>query len=413
MKYLKLYEEFRLMFESQTSSEPVGIAVLGAPAGGKSFLTKKIADLTNDSKIKRALDPTGKRVDLTVDVLRGEFLSKDATEQLKGFVHAFYLMKQKAKDNESMFGGWFNDIKKLWSEKFSGLLPDLKVSVEGEELLFNGKKALENIDVLETIDTDGFLSKLDNYKDYKRVVRYFQDMKQGDAIDKKLDVSYDEAGDEPYKIISNIDKLHNSGYITDVFLIHPENVASNLIQNFYRVTTGGDGGRDSSGSIIQAFNDIEKSQKIYSDNAEKTVNVKSSELDNPKNPAANLLQQANTEDDKKMGDKPIDVFVKVAPMAPENAYKTFLDKLNGEIEGGRKVDADEQKAVFKSLLRYACFNINDIPEDAKSTLLKLTSDLTNEDALQVLKKASESGNYVFKFGGVTTELVSRAEKILK
>ena len=180
MGYIKLYEQW--LSEKKIAkqlSEPVGIAVLGAPAGGKSYSIKKLIDISNDARIERTLT---KGVTLTVDVLRGEFLSKDPVEQLTGFAKTFYLMKQKAAGNEAEFGKWYTDIKNLWAEKFKQLLPDLKISVEKDQLLFNGKPALDNLSDLDKVDGKGLIDKLDKYNDYKRVVRYFQEMKQEDAV---------------------------------------------------------------------------------------------------------------------------------------------------------------------------------------------------------------------------------------
>jgi hypothetical protein len=397
---IKLFEEFSQIFEAEgeqqaSFSEPVGLAVLGAPAGGKSYTMNKIADIANDSRIKRTLDSG---VVLTVDKLREEFLSKNPIDQLQGFVYAFYLMKQKAEGNPEEFGKWYSDIQKLWSEKFSSILPDLKVSVKDGELLFNGKSAIENLEDLEKIDSKGLIDKLDKYNDYKRVVRYFQDLKQSDAVSKTLDVSYDEAGDEPTKIVGNMDKLHKQGYVTDVFMIHPENVASNLVQNFYRVVTGGDGGRDSSGAIVQAYNDIEKNIGTYKDNAEEVIKVKSQEIEKTSGP----LQRANVNDDTRKGDKPIDVFVQVEPMAPGLAFSTFSEKLD-----------DEKIKVLKAFLKFAAFSLKGLPEEAKKSLLEITKDMNNSDALEVLKAAADSKKFVFKYGGVTPELVAKAEAVLK
>jgi hypothetical protein len=381
--------------EAPTLSEPVGLAVLGAPAGGKSYAVKKLTDIANDSRVERTL---AKGVTLTVDKLRDEFLSKEPIEQLRGFANAFYLMKQKAAGNEKEFGKWYIDIAKLWSDKFSKIMPELNVTVEDGELLFDGKPALQNLSALDKLDSKGLIDKLDKYNDYKRVVRYFQDIKQEDAVQKKLDVSYDESGDEPTKIVGNMDKLHKQGYVTDVFLIHPENVASNLVQNFFRVVTGGDGGRDSSASIIGAYREIEKNKGIYQDNAEEVVKVKSQDIAD----ASPALKRANVQDDKPRGDKPIDLFVEVQPMEPETAYKTFSDKLN-----------PEQKEIFKAFLKFAAYNLKDIPEDAKKKLEELTKDMKNSEALEVLKAAADSKKYVFKYGGVTPELVAKAEELLK
>lgn len=377
-------------------SEPVGLAVLGAPAGGKSYAMKKLTDVANDARVERTL---AQGVTLTVDKLRDEFLSKNPKEQLKGFVGAFYLMKQKAMGNEREFGKWYYDIEKLWKDKFSEIIPELKITVEDGELMFDGKPALKNMSMLNKVENaKGIIDKLDKYNDYKRVVRYFQDIKQEDAVKKKLDVSYDESGDEPAKIVGNMDKLHKKGYVTDVFLIHPENVATNLIQNFFRVVTGGDGGRDSSAAIIGAYKDIEKNKEIYQKSAEEVIKVKSKDIGS----ASPALKRANVQDDKEKGDKPIDVFVEVQPMEPRVAYKTFSDKLD-----------QEQKKVFKAFLKLASYSLKDLPDDARETLQSLTKDMENSEAIEVFRDAADSRKYIFTYGGVTPALVARAEELLK
>jgi hypothetical protein len=193
-------------------------------------------------------------------------------------------------------------------------------------------------------------------------------------------------------------KLHREGYVTDVFLIHPENVATNLIQNFFRVVTGGDGGRDSSAAIMQAYKDIEAQKGTFADNAEEILKVKSSEIAQTSDP----LRRATVSDDKQNGDKPIDVFVEVQPMEPEEAYKTFSEKLS-----------PEQKEIFDAYLKYAIIGIEDIPQNAKDTLEKLTKDMTKDEVIEVFQNAADSKKYVFKFGGVTPELVAKVKNLIK
>lgn len=390
---LKNFDQFITESEKIEISEPVGLAVLGAPAGGKSYTVKKISNLTNDSRISRTLS---KGIDLTVDKLRAEFQSKDPQDQVKGFVKAFYLMKLKSQEDYDEYGKWFNDIKNLWSSKFSSILRGVKISVDNDELYFDGKPAIDNIDLIKKTDAMALIDKLDKYSDYKRVVRYFQDLKQEDAVKKTMDVSYDEAGDEPGKIVKNMDKLHKKGYVTDIFLIHPENVATNLVQNFYRVIIGNDGGRDSSAAILQAYNDIENNKELYKKNAEEVITVKSKELEKTSGP----LNKANVQDDEERGDKPIDVFVEVQPQTPEEAYKVFMEKLNVE-----------QQKVFIAMLKLASKTIKGLPKETKDVLNKLTSKMSNPEAMQVIKDAADSKNYQFKYGGIDNDTVNKAEKV--
>jgi len=377
------------------AEDPVALAVLGAPAGGKSYTMDKIKDVVDDSGVLRNLEKGEK---LTVDTLRDEFLSKDPVEQLKGFVRAFYYMRKKAKEDPEEFKKWYHDIAGLWVNKFVQLMPELKISLNGNDLMFGDKKAGKSLGLLSKVDAKKVISKLDAYNDYKRVVRYFQNFKQTKAVNKKLDVSYDEAGDEPKKIIKNLQNLHRNDYITDVFLIHPKNIASNLIQNFYRVTIGGDGGRDSSQAIIGAYNDIEQNKELYTKNSEGNIKVPTKELSKVAEP----IKKTNVPDDQKRGDKPIDLFVEVEPMDPPVAYKTFMAKLD-----------KGQKLVFNALLKYSAYDLEKLPQNAKDMLLGLTNKMSNEQAVKVLRHAAKSGKYVHKFGGVTPKLAKRAAEIIK
>lgn len=377
------------------SEDPVALAVLGAPAGGKSYTMNKIKDVVDDSGVLRTLE---KGKELTVDKLRDEFQNKDPKEQLKGFIRAFYYMRKKAKEDPNEFNQWYHDIAGLWVNKFAKLMPELDISLNGKELMFGKKKANKAAGLIYKVDAKKIIDRLDNYKDYKRVVRYFQNMKQTQAVNKKMDVSYDEAGDEPRKIIKNLKGLHNNDYITDVFLIHPENVASNLIQNFYRVTIGGDGGRDSSQAIIGAYNDIEQNKDLYTTNSEGNIKVPSKNLSKVSEP----LKKTNVEDDQKKGNKPIDLFVEVEPMDPPVAYKTFMAKLD-----------KGQKLVFNALLKYSVYDLEKLPQNARDMILGLTNKMSNEQAIKVLQHAAKSGKYVHKFGGVTPKLAKRASEIIK
>jgi hypothetical protein len=395
MKVLK-FDDFSKLYEANKISigEPVGIAVLGVPAGGKSYTLNKLKDTTDDARLTKTL---GKGVNLSVDVLRNEFQSKKPLDQIYGFIGAFYLFRDKARADKQEFGKWFSDIKSLWSDKIAKLLPDLKITVDDEEIYLDGTPVPSSIKSITQDDAEKAIPALDKYNDYKRVVRYFQNIKQDTAINKTTGITYDEAGDEPEKIINNMKKLHDKGYVTDVFLIHPENIASNLVQNFFRVVSGNDGGRDSSSAIVQAFKDIESKKDIYIKNAEKTIVTPSKELEAVKKE----LKNANVQDDETRGDKPIDVLAEIQPMKPSEAYKTFMDKLDGE-----------KKGILTAMLKYSALSLKDIPEDAKKELLRLTSKMPNKEALEILSKAADSGKYVFKFGGVTPELVKKAKEVL-
>lgn len=393
-------EEFRLL---EKGDEPVALAILGAPAGGKSFTVNNIKKFVKDQRIADTID---KGTELTVDKLRAEFQGKKPISQLVGFVRAFYFMRKKAKQDEVEYGKWFKDIQSLWVDKIAKLAPALKITVDQNHVYFNGAPAWKNLKALKNpnYDPGKLITELDGYNDYKRVVRYFQNLKQTKAINKTFNVSYDESGDEPKKIINSLKQLHKKGYVTDVFLIHPENIASNLIQNYYRVVSGRDDGRDSSDAIVNAYLDIEKNKHLYIANAEDILKTSSQKLQTKNKESAEVtdkIEKANVPDDKARGDKPIDVFTEVHPMSPEVAFKVFSEKLD-----------KNQKWLLIALLKYRMLSITELPENAKISLQKITNIIDNKQALQILTKAAKSGKYKFKYGGVTPELVEKAKKYL-
>jgi len=399
----KLVYESLNEFRVSEGDEPLALAVLGAPASGKSYTMKNITKSVKDARI---VDTLNLGTNLTVDILRAEFQNKDPHEQLKGFIKAFYYIRGLAIKNPEHYSKWFKDIQTLWTEKLSKLIPSLNITVSDSRIKFNGQPALKNLNLLKNKDINpaNVIKQLDNYHDYKRVVRYFQGHKQKQAIDKQMNVSYDETGDEPLKIIKNLKDFHNKGYVTDVFLLHPENVASNIIMNFFRVVRGGDDGRDSSENIIDAYNEIEKNKNFYKFNAEVNLKTNSKELQKePIDPKIeDPIKNANVDDDKKKGNKPIDVLTQIEPMDPETAYKHF----------GNKLDKN-QLLIFKALLRYSVQSLKNLPDNAKQVILNLTKDMNNFTALKILDQTAKSKKYIFKLGGITPELVKKAQTILK
>jgi len=403
MKQNILYEtleEFLFERGEAPGEEPLALAILGAPASGKSHTMNNIKKFVKDQRIADTLDAG---VGLTIDKLRAEFQSKNPISQLVGFARAFYYMRKKVKQDSIEYGKWFSDIISLWQDKIAKLAPVLKITVDKNHVYFDGVPAWKGLKALRTpgYSPKELITQLDKYNDYKRVVRYFQNLQQTKAINKLYNVSYDESGDEPKKIISSLKHLHKKGYVTEVFLIHPENVATNLIQNYFRVVNGDDGGRDSSDAIVQTYLDIEKNKKLYNVNAEDNLETTSKELqeENPK--IADTIEKANVPDDMSRGDKPIDVFTEVEPMKPIEAYKFFGGKLN-----------KEQQLIFRALLKYGMLLIQNLPEDAKSFLNSVTKNINNKQALQILTNAANSKKYVFQYGGVTPQLVKKIETIL-
>lgn len=397
-------EEFRLL---ERGDEPLALAILGAPAGGKSFTMDNIKKFVKDKQISDTID---KGVALTVDKLRVEFYSKNPLSQMVGFVRAFYYIRKRTKQDQAEYGKWFSDIISLWENKLAKLAPALKITVDKNHVYFDGIPAYKNLKALKNpnYNPKELIEKLHYYNDYKRVVRYFQNLKQTKAINKTFNVSYDESGDEPKKIITGLKQLHKRGYVTDVFLIHPENVASNLIMNYYRVLTGGDGGRDSSEAIVDAYLDIEKSKQFYNINAEDNLETTNKELQTTNKKSEKIsdtIKNANVPDDKSRGDKPIDVFTEVSTMKPLEAFKFFVGELD-------KKDKN-LKFILMALLKYRLYSIKNLPENAKEVIIQITKSINNKQALDILKKAAATKKFVYQSGGITPEFIIKAEPYLK
>ena len=394
-KRIRMFEDFE--------NEPVGIAILGAPAGGKSYAKKLIAKISRLVGISRATDPEI-GIDLTVDILRGKLLQLPASDQLDLFYMAYYTMQELSKESQE-YVGWFSDIKKTWLEKIAKST-DANIEVKGEELLINGKIGEEALAQLKSLDAEKIIGSLDNYNDYKRIVRAYQQAKQKEASGSKKDIVYDESGDEPEKIIRNMRSLKNDDYVTDVIMIHHDEVTNNLLQNAFRMITGGDGGRDSSASIIDSYNQIDKNLDKYSDNAEVSVTTSNTELQKGEGPAPDALGKANVEDDTVPA-KPIDVFVRVKGDSPALVYDRVLKD--------KSMD-DEKINVLKALLKYQIKTpkIN-VPDVAKKTIIELIGDISDSEALQILSDANSGklkNKYVFQFGGINDKLLSDAKNIL-
>jgi len=394
-------QEFRQLKEEK---EPLAVAVLGAPAGGKSFTMQTIAKTIKDARIS---DTLTKGENLSIDKLRDEFRSKNPHEQMRGFVRAYYYLKDKAKEDPKQYTNWFNDIKSLWNDKLNKLITSVKIVANDNDLTFDGEPASKSMNKMinnKSFSTSKIITQLDRYTDYKRVVRYFQGERQQQAIDKQYNLTYDESGDEPEKILNGLRKLHKSGYVTDVFLIHPENVATNIIQNYYRVLTGLDGGRDASEAIINAYLEIEKNKKKYTNDAEDNLKTTTQTLQNPT--SASYIHEpiikANVEDDDERGDKSIDVFTEVSPMKPIRAFNFFNKKLE-----------EEEKPIFLALLKYRMLTMANLPENAKAILERITKSLNNIQAFRILNDAAESKKYVFKYGGITPKFLINAKSVLK
>jgi hypothetical protein len=368
---------------------------------------KNITKVVSDNRILNTLD---KGVDVSLDKLRAEIQSKNPYEQIRSFVKSFYYMKDMAKQNPSEYQEWFDDVKEIW-KKLSNLISAWKITIEDDDLKFNGVSALKNMKLLNSKEYSPYkiLKQLHAIEDYKRIVRYFQNIKQEKAIDKQINISNEETGKEANKVIDQMKYLHKKGYVTDVFLIHADNVASNIIQNYVRVLSGVEGGRDSSEIIVNAYLEIERKKDLYKDNAEDKIKITSKELQNANNvknsKIDNILKNANIEDDIKRGDKPIDVYTEINTMKPLDAYRFFIEKMT-----------EDKKLIFNALLKYASIGIKNLPESAKNVLTDITKNISNKQALTIIKNAVESKKYIYSYGsvigGLTPALLKKVETIL-
>jgi len=199
-------------------------------------------------------------------------------------------------------------------------------------------------------------------------------------------------------------KLDKADYVTDVIMVHHKDVVNNLFQNASRMVMGDDGGRDSSDAIVQAYLDINKGLPKYKAAAEVAVDTSTAEIQQGKGDAIAALSKANTADDKEMGDKPIDVFVRIYGDEPKDVL--------GRIE--KQLDA-EQMEVFKAILQYQVQEPSiGVPEKTKDLTLRYF-DMSNDKALDILTKAANGdlkGKYKHQHGGVDDKLLQKAKAVL-
>jgi hypothetical protein len=389
MKYLKLYRNF--IKESKFSDNHVAIAILGAPASGKSYMVKLLQELSNVNKVNKLDDILTKGINLTVDKLRKEFQSKSKKEQLKGFFDAYIWLREQYEKEPKIYEKWFNDIRKTWI-KFDEVSDEIKTFVGSDNKLMVNNKTIpsEIYDLIYDLndnEIDKMISFLDSYSDYKRVVRWFQKQKQKEGQNLQKDLVFDEAGDEPEKIVSRFKELrlngsNNKSYVTTVFLIHGKSPVTNLIQNAGRMTSGTDDGRDSSGAIVQAWNDIENQIDIYKNNSENSVIIKNDNKEITE--LFNQLKITTTEDnsDLKNKNKSIDLFVNILPQESKDAYDRTCKNFSG-------LSLD----LFNAILLYHSFNLN-VDQNLKMEVRKLVPrKITENNVHDIFKRAIESGKF--------------------
>lgn len=402
LKHIKLFEAYFAEAEVMPSTDPVALSILGAPAGGNSYNKQLLAKLEELTQIAKAANPNFSE-DLTVDILRGKIQKLPEDKQIELFYWGFYTLRELAEEDQE-YVKWYADITKLWSGKLKDLLElkgiDAEINAD-DELELNGKIGEDAVKLIQSRDLSGIIDDLDNYQDYKRVVRAYQITMQKLATEKKKDIVYDESGNEPEKIIKNMRKMDKADYVTDVIMVHHKDVINNLFQNAARMVIGSDGGRDSSGAIVQAYLDINNGMDKYKDAAEVAVDTSTAELQKGKGDAIAALSKANTEDDAERGDKPIDVFVRIYGDEPD----VVLDKIAKQLD-------KEQYEVFKAIVTYQVQDPSiNVPIKTKEETIKYVG-MDNEDALDILTKASTNEKYKHAHGGVDDKLLKKAKKVL-
>lgn len=238
-----------------------------------------------------------------------------------GFFDTFIWLRQQSTNEPSVYKKWFDDIKNTWT-KIDNISDKITTVVDSnDKLVVNGKTSSEDIyNILKGLPDDEIekmINSLNSYTDFKRVVRWIQNEKQNIAKEKQYDLIFDEAGDEPEKIISKFKQLRagNNSYITSIFLLHGTSPVTNLIQNAGRMVSGNDNGRDSSSAITQAWNDIQKGIPLYKASSEQliTINNDESEIIN----LFDKLKSTNTDDNPQHDNKSIDLFVNILTQPPQ------------------------------------------------------------------------------------------------
>ena len=383
-KYLKetsIEEEITKFVEE---ADPLAVSILGAPAAGKTYTKNLIGSLA-----KRFQQATDSGTNLTVDAIRDEFLKLSANERLPEFFKAFYSLKEFSQQNPN-FKKWFEDIKALWNGKLSNLIHQatgVKYTADSGDILVDDQMATLP-DFVATIKDkeEQIASGLHYYHDHKRVIRHLQLTYSAHAASQRHDVTYDEVGDEPEKMVDRITRLHKLGYLTDTILVHPSSVVVNLLQNAGRMISGEDGGRDSSIAIVAAYEAIDAGKEIYSDEAEVSIKTSSEKLPTDAKVRDELSKQS-VADDSKRGDKPIDVFVQVDTQSVAQTYKRISGNMHPRTQAVLRailtlqvadpalgVDADTRKELYNSIV--------DLPneEEAKKIILavKNSNDLQGE-----------------------------------
>lgn len=179
-------------------------------------------------------------------------------------------------------------------------------------------------------------------------------------------------------------------------MLHGDTPVTNLIQNAYRMVSGGDGGRDSSGAIIQAWSDVQRNLPTYKAASENFFTIDGNET--AITGAFKALQQSKTDDNTK--DKSIDVFIEITTRDPKEAYSYYSKELQTD-----KLAVDFMNAIL-------LYQVDKIPGlgDTPGTkeLIKslVGNQLAGRTVKQVLQQVKDSGRFDHPLNGLEKMLKS-------
>jgi len=369
---------------------PLGIAILGAPASGKSYLTKKIATSLKDPRIARA-QQAGKKYE--IDYMRNQFRSLDKRKQLIMIFDAYFFFREAMTVEPEIYLEYLkesvNDIVKYVAPhlakhgiKVTKLITNMTLQLDQRHLDVSNKPIKDAINKLSQEQVEDIYSKLDAYHAFRIPTRFYQYISIGRNLQQKKDIVFDETGKEFKRQISVMRDLHKKLYVTDVILFHAKNVVVNLILSAKRVATGDDGeGRDAGSSIVDSYREINRGLANYIENSERVVKLNKKDLDTSSE-LSDELNAANVEDDEERGDKPIDVLSIVDLGTPKEVYEETL----------RSIDSS-RKDIFKAFLKSYAYTLKLAPTVKKT--IKSLVDMSDEMMIRKLRAAVDSGGFDF------------------
>ncbi len=376
---------------------PLSLAIFGAPASGKSFMTKQLTKITQEPRINRSLKQ-GKNI--AVDDMRDAFRSKlSPRTQMIMMFEAFFFFKNLARKNPKAYAWWAKkageNIRKDIAPHLANEGVKVEIDANGTSVRVNGQKTMRGIaSVLRKLtfgQVQRVFATMDDYWGFRVVTRYYQYAVLPRQLQRRNDIVFDEVGSDPRRQIDVMRNLHKQGYVTDIIFYHADNVAVNIIQTANRVITGDDGkGRDAGQSTIDSWKEVDSETNIYKRSAEVSLDVDGTDLANAEELKAEL-DYANTADDEMRGDKPIDLYATISIGTPENAYKKVSARLS-----------HEQRIVFDAFLKSQTYTLN-MPVEAKAAILELVGNkVSDEQMMKVLSAAIYSGDYDYStFAGLS------------